>query len=80
MLQTADTFDILLFRCKSLGGRLQRNFINTKWDHVAMCVKFDTEENEVFIFEATGRLGVHFKRFTQSMVYLGDFYEEIAIR
>ncbi len=45
-----------------------------------MCVKFDQEEEEVFIFEATGNHGVHFKRFSVSLKLLGDFYEEIAVR
>jgi len=45
-----------------------------------MCVKFDSEPNEIFIIEATGNLGVHFKRFSSTIKHLGGFYSKLALR
>jgi len=46
-----------------------------------MCVKFsESGPDDIHILEATGNNGVHFKRFSNSMLHLGDFYEEITIR
>jgi hypothetical protein len=45
-----------------------------------MCIKFDSEPNELFILEATGNLGVHFKRFTNTVKHLGKFYTKLAHR
>jgi hypothetical protein len=45
-----------------------------------MIIKFDSEPDDVFILEATGNLGVHFKRFTNSVKHLGTFYKKLALR
>ena len=45
-----------------------------------MCIKFDSEPNEMFILEATGNLGVHFKRFSNTLKHLGKFYPKLALK
>jgi hypothetical protein len=49
-------------------------------DHVGMCLKFDSEENEIFLLEATSNLGVHLKRFSNVIPHMGGFYTKIALR
>ena len=49
-------------------------------DHVGMCLKFDSEENEIFLLEATSNLGVHLKRFTNIQPHIGGFYEKLCLR
>lgn len=49
----ADTFDILLFKCSTKGGKLIRSFSSSEFDHAAMVVKFKEEPDEVFFIEAT---------------------------
>jgi len=45
-----------------------------------MCLKFDSEENEIFLLEATSNLGVHLKRFSNVVPHLGGFYTKVALR
>jgi len=80
----ADTFDILLFRCKSTGAKLQRSFTFNDYDHVGMCLRFDSKDpkrkNEVYILEATGNLGVAIKKWSHLRDAYGEFYERIVLR
>ena len=79
-MSTADTFDILLFQCNTKAAGLIRTYSGSEWDHVGMCIKFDSEPDEMFILEATGNLGVHFKRFSNTLKHLGTFYNKLALR
>ena len=51
-----------------------RTYSNSEFDHVGMCLKFDTENDEIFLLESTSNLGVHIKRFTNVIPHIGDFY------
>ena len=51
---TADTFDILLFRCNTSGGKIIRAYSGSDFDHAAMVLKFGQEPEDVFFIEATG--------------------------
>lgn len=51
-----DTFDILLFKNKTMMSKVQRILTNSDYDHVAMLLK--TNSNEVFILESSSNLGV----------------------
>jgi len=79
-IEQADTFDILLFQCSTPAAGLIRTYSQSIWDHVGMCVKFDSEPNEIFILEATGNQGVHFKRFSNTIKHLNGFYSKLALR
>lgn len=43
----ADTFDILLFKNRTMMSKVQRILTNSDYDHVAMVLK--TSNNELFI-------------------------------
>ena len=50
----ADTFDILLFKCNTTGGKIIRTYTRSEFDHAAMVLKFGSEPDDVFFLEATG--------------------------
>ena len=53
-LAKADTFDILLFKCNTGGGKIIRTYTRSEFDHAAMVLKFNSEPDDVFFIEATG--------------------------
>lgn len=53
-IERADTFDILLFKCNTSGGKLIRTYTGSEFDHAAMILKFGSEPDDVFFMEATG--------------------------
>ena len=55
-LAMAETGDILLFQGKSKGSALQRLITWSKYDHVAVVLKW--MDDKVLIFESTGENGV----------------------
>lgn len=67
-IERADTGDLLLFRSKQLGGKITRTFTNSDFgrtpfalaciDHVAMVLKFEHEDKEVFLLDASFHNGV----------------------
>ena len=56
LLQKADTYDILLFKNKTLMSKVQRFFTLSDYDHVAMLIK--TSTSNLFLLEATSNAGV----------------------
>lgn len=54
--EVGETFDILLFKNKSLMSKVQRVFTNSDYDHTAMLLKTNT--NEIFILESSSNSGV----------------------
>lgn len=52
-MKQVDIGDILLFRGKHFGAKLTRGFTQSKFDHVAMLLKFDADPNEVYFLDAT---------------------------
>jgi hypothetical protein len=47
-----------------------------------MCLKFDTDPNEIYLLEATGSSGVAINRwyFLKQHVGKGKFYDKIVLR
>ena len=78
-LDIADTYDILLFRCNTSGGRLTRTYTGSEFDHAAMVIKFGSEPDEVFFMEAVST-GVLLKRYSGMKHTIGDFYDKICLR
>ena len=76
----ADTFDILLFKCNTSGGKLIRAYSGSEFDHAAMVLKFGSEPDDVFFIEATGNQGVSLKRFSGMKFTIGSFYSKIVLR
>ena len=49
----AQNGDILLFQTKGARANMTRNITHSKYDHVAMLLRFQPEPNEVFILDST---------------------------
>ena len=81
-LKQADTGDILLFRGSQAGGLLTRTFTASDWDHVAMVLKFPEDQNEIYLVEAVGELGVRLNKWDNLRDHVGEdkFYHKIALR
>ena len=76
--EQADTFDVILFRCNTGGGKIIRSWTHSEWDHVGMVLKIGGYDNEIIIIEATGNRGVHLKKFSSIIPHIGKFYEKVA--
>jgi hypothetical protein len=50
--EVAETGDIVFFRGKSLGGKVQRFFTRSEFDHVGLILRYKNEK--IVLFEATG--------------------------
>ena len=77
-----DTGDILLYQGNNFNGGLIRKVTASKFDHVAMILKFEAEPNEIFLIEATGNRGVALNRWDYLRDHIGDqkFYKKIIFR
>ena len=81
-LKNADTGDILLFRCNAAAAKITRGFTASHFDHVAMCLKFESAADEVFLVEATGNMGVSLNRWEYLKPHIGHdkFYDKLVYR
>lgn len=88
-LEKADTGDLLLFRTKQdqLGARITRTLTSSNFDHVAMILKFEQENDEIFVIDATSGAGVAIQRWSTLRDYLHginaqvpQYYEQIVHR
>ena len=78
----ADTGDILLFRGTKAGSLVTRALTLSHFDHVAMVLKFESDQDEVFLVEATGNMGVSLNRwdFLREHVGKDKFYDKLVFR
>jgi len=67
-----DTGDILLFRGSRVGPLLTRTFTASHFDHVAMALKFENEQDEVFFVESCGGTGVTLNRWNSIREHVGE--------
>jgi hypothetical protein len=51
-IDEADSGDIVLFRGKKLGAAITRGVTQSEYDHIAMVLKFE-DDNQVYIIDAT---------------------------
>ena len=81
-LESADTGDILLFKGSKAVQKTIRTLTNSRFDHVAMILKFDGEPNEVYFVEATGNMGVALNKWEYLRDHIGNgkFYSTVAFR
>ena len=73
-LAKADTFDILLFKCNTGGGKIIRTYTRSEFDHAAMVLKFDSEPDDLFFLEATSNQHVIIKRYSAMKHNIGQCY------
>lgn len=66
-ISEANIGDILLFRSKALSAKLQRGVTQSKYDHVAMLLKW--KDNQIGLLEATGKTGVQLLLWEDFMSY-----------
>ena len=61
---------------------ITRAFTRGNFDHVAMVLKFDLDENEVYFVEATGTYGVELNKWSNIKNCIGNskFYERVVFR
>jgi len=73
----------LLFKTKNLGGKIQRTFTRSEYDHVGMILKYSN--GEIVLFESTGREGVGlcrwrtFKKNNWHLLYSKMVYRKLDI-
>jgi len=81
-LEKADTGDVLLFKANSFNGGLIRTFTSSKFDHVAMILKFEADQGEVYIVESTGNRGVALNKWQYLRPHIGakQFYKKAVFR
>ena len=63
-MEKADTGDILLYKTNNNPGFLTRTLTGSQFDHIAMLLKFESDENEVYLLEATGNRGVSLQKWS----------------
>ncbi|CDW86473.1 UNKNOWN [Stylonychia lemnae] len=55
-LKTADVGDIILFRGRRFGAKFTRQLTQSKFDHVAIILKFEAENKELFFLDSTSNV------------------------
>ena len=73
-IEMADTFDILLFKCNTAGGKIIRTYTGSEFDHAALVLKFGSEPDDIFFMEATQNSGITLKKFSAMKSNIGRFY------
>lgn len=81
-LEVADTGDILLFQTGTKTGNFIRKITGGSFDHVAMILRFESEDDEVFFVEASGNYGVALNKWSSVRKHVGKdkFYERLVYR
>jgi hypothetical protein len=61
---------------------LTRTFTNSHFDHIAMLLKFESDENEIYLVDATGNCGVCLNKWENLKGDIGDdqFYSKVIYR
>lgn len=80
-LEKAQTGDILLFRGNRAATALTRALTSSEFDHVGIIVRLK-DKDDVYIIEATGRIGVSVNRWSNIKQHIGpsEFYERVIYR
>lgn len=82
LFENAKTGDILLFKGNQFHNYITRAITWSKYDHVAMVIKFQSQEDEVFFIEAVSNLGVSYNKWSRLRKHVGPnkFYKKIVYR
>lgn len=80
-LKMADTGDLLLFKANNSSAAFTRAITNGAFDHVAIILKFEGE-NEIYFVDATAQNGVALNKWTDITKYYGPglFYQSVVYR
>lgn len=65
-----------------LAPIITRTYSGSHFDHIAMVLKFETDQDEIFCVEATGNAGVAINRWSYIKDHIGHgkFYDKIVHR
>lgn len=77
-MNEADSGDILLFKSKQFGAKITRGFTQSDYDHVAMVLRFEDDE-EVYIIDATVS-GVNITAWEEICKFKDKLYSKIVWR
>ena len=77
-MKKCDSGDVLLFKTKKLSAKITRGVTQSEYDHVAMVLKFEGEE-EAYIIDATLD-GVNITSWTDLWTYKDSLYKKIVWR
>ena len=71
-----------MFRGSRAASGFVRTFTNSHFDHVAMVLKFDNDQNDVYMVEATANLGVALNKWSLLRDHIGKekFWAKIVFR
>jgi hypothetical protein len=80
-IQESQTGDLLLFQGNMSGPMLIRTLTGSEFDHVAMILRFDSQD-DVYIVEATGNNGVTYNKWSNIRDHIGPgkFYAKLVYR
>lgn len=78
----ADTGDILIFIGNSGNAKLIRTLTGGNFDHVAMILKFEADQDDLYLVEATGNKGVALNKWEYLRPHIGEskFYKKVIFR
>jgi hypothetical protein len=78
----ADNGDLMLFRSKNIGTKLQRAVTRSQFDHVGMIVLWETSHdvNTVYLLEAVSDEGVRLVEFIPNIDWYFEVYDQIVYR
>ena len=75
-----DTGDLVLFRSRDMiASWLQRTFLDSHFDHVAVMLRFGPTINDLYIFESVGD-GVRMVPWESARWYCGTYFDKIGFR
>ena len=82
MVSTADTGDILLFKNSKFAGSVIRTFTGGNFDHIAILIRSQGENNEMYYFDATGNNNVCYGKWSSIRNHIGKdkFYVKCVYR
>ena len=65
-----------MFKSNNSGGKITRTLTGSQFDHVAMVLKFESDENELYLLESVGEKGVSLNKWTLLRDFVGknEFY------
>ena len=82
LLKQADTGDLLLFTSNNAMSSFTRAFTWSNYDHVAMFIKFEVNNNELYYIDCTSPDGVRLNSWSgiRKHVGPGKFYDKLVYR
>lgn len=82
LLKKAETGDLLLFTSNNVMSSFTRAFTWSNYDHVAMLIRFEVDNNELHYIDCTSPDGVRLNSWSGVRKYVGNkkFYDKLVYR